>query len=308
MKSVDSSNLDEIQLDLVTSLCYRVKAKIFKKKLDKNSFIPNTYKQALKSPNIKKWLTVTFSEFEQLISLETLKFLPYEALLKGRKPLTNRLVFKEKKDQYDVTIKFKVRLVVRSFIQIEGVDYFETFASIIIPFFWRILLAIATINDWEVEQIDFVEAFLNTDLKEDIYMQILEGFKTFAVKISKKKPKIVRLFKKLGYNPFEKQIILFAKALYGLKQSLKEWQLKLKTLLSELSFKPLVSDSAVFYNPESGIFIMTFVDDCLLIDSKLSEINVVKRKIAKEYVIKDRGPVAYFLGVQIIRDRTKRLL
>src|SRR6266699_635489 len=108
IKPVDSLDSDEMQLDLVISLCYRVKVKIFKKKLDKNSSTPNTYKQALKSLNVKEWLAATFSEFEQLISLETLKFLFYEALPKGRKPLTNRLVFKQKKDQYDVTIKFKV--------------------------------------------------------------------------------------------------------------------------------------------------------------------------------------------------------
>ena len=98
MKPVDSSNLDEIQLNLITSFCYRVKVKIFKKKLDKNSFTPNTYKQTLKNPNVKEWLAVTFNEFEQLINLETFKFLPYEALSKDRKLLTNRLVFKEKKD------------------------------------------------------------------------------------------------------------------------------------------------------------------------------------------------------------------
>ncbi len=109
------------------------------------------YKQALKSPNVKEWLAATFSEFEQLISLETFKFLFYEVLLKGRKLLTNRLVFKEKKDQYDVIIKFKVRLVVRGFMQIEGVDYFEIFVSIIISLFWCILLVIVVINDWEVE-------------------------------------------------------------------------------------------------------------------------------------------------------------
>ena len=75
-----------------------------------------------------------------------------------------------------------------------------------------------------------------------------------------------------------------------------------------MGFKLLVLDFAVFYNPENGIFIVTFVDDCLLIGPKFSEINAIKRKIAKEYVIEDRGPVVYFLGVQIIRDRTKRLL
>ncbi len=175
------------------------------------------YKQALKSPNVKEWLAIIFNEFEQLISLETFKFLFYKVLFKGRKPLTNWLVFKEKKDQYDVIIKFKARLVVRGFMQIEGIDYFETYASTTISSSWRILLAIVVINDWEVEQIDFVGAFLNTDLKENIYIQIPEGFEAFVVKISKEKSKIARLFKKLGYNLFKKQIILFAKALYGLK-------------------------------------------------------------------------------------------
>jgi len=53
---------------------------------------------------------------------------------------------------------------------------------------------------------------------------------------------------------------------------------------------------------------VTFVNDYLFIGSNINEINVVKRKIAKEYIIEDRSPAAYFLEVQIIRDRTKRLL
>ena len=64
--------------------------------------------------------------------------------------------------------------------------------------------------------------FLNTDFKKDIYIQTPKDFKTFTTKISKEKPKIAKLFKKLNYNPSKKQIILFIKALYSLKQSLKE--------------------------------------------------------------------------------------
>ncbi len=93
---------------------------------------------------------------------------------------------------------------------------------------------------------------------------------------------------------------MFTKALYGLKQSLKKWQFKLKTFLSELGFKPLVSDFAIFYNPDNGIFIMTFIDDYLFIGFNINKINAVKRKITKEYIIKDRDPATYFLGVQII--------
>src|SRR6266699_3847453 len=122
----------------------------------------------------------------------------------------------------------------------------------------------------------------------DIYIQISEGFEAFATKISKEMPKIARLFKKLGYNLFKKQIILLAKALYSLKQSFRKWQLKLKTFLNELSFKLLVLNFAVFYNPDNGIFIMTFVDDCLFIGININEINIIKKKIVKEYAIEDR--------------------
>ena len=53
-----------------------------------------------------------------------------------------------------------------------SINYIDTFASTIIPPTWRIILALATINDWEIEQIDFIRAFLNGDLKEDIYIEI----------------------------------------------------------------------------------------------------------------------------------------
>ncbi len=85
--------------------------------------------------------------------------------------------------------------------------------------------------------------------------------------------------------------------LYGLKQSFKEWQLKFKTFLDELGFKPLILNSAVFYNLDNNIFIMIFIDDYLFIDFNINKINVVKRKIVKEYVIKDRSPAVYFLKV-----------
>ncbi len=45
---------------------------------------------------------------------------------------------------------------------------------------------------------------------------------------------------------------------------------------------------------------MTFVDDYLLIGPNINKINTIKKKIAKKYTIKNRGPTAYFLKVQII--------
>ena len=65
-----------------------------------------------------------------------------------------------------------------------------------IPLTWRILLALVVINDWEIKQIDFIRAFLNGDLKEDIYMEIPSEL----IKLAAKDPKFVNLAAKCGFN------------------------------------------------------------------------------------------------------------
>ena len=40
----------------------------------------------------------------------------------------------------------------------------------------RLLLTLAAIYDWEIQQFDVVSAFLNAELKEEVYMEQPEGF------------------------------------------------------------------------------------------------------------------------------------
>ena len=62
--------------------------------------------------------------------------------------------------------------MVRGFLQVESINYIDIFISTTIPLTWRILLTLVAINNWEIEQIDFIRAFLNGNLKKDIYMEI----------------------------------------------------------------------------------------------------------------------------------------
>ncbi|KAK2070916.1 hypothetical protein P8C59_005377 [Phyllachora maydis] len=119
---------------------------------------------------------------------------------------------------------------------------------------------------------------------------------------------IYKLLLKYGYNPSTPNIIKLSKALYGLKQSPREWQDKLKILLKSLGYLPLISDLGVFYNAKTCHFIVTYVDDCLFIGPNIGYITDLKKRLNKVYAIEDLGPAAYFLGVQIIRDRPKRHL
>ncbi|KAK2071803.1 hypothetical protein P8C59_006198 [Phyllachora maydis] len=119
---------------------------------------------------------------------------------------------------------------------------------------------------------------------------------------------IYKLLLKYGYNPSTPNIIKLSKALYSLKQSPREWQDKLKILLKSLGYLPLILDPGVFYNAKTCYFIVTYVDNCLFIGPDIGYITDLKKRLNKVYAIEDLGPAAYFLGVQIIRDRPNRRL
>ncbi|KAK2069313.1 hypothetical protein P8C59_003904 [Phyllachora maydis] len=312
---LDNSDLilegDKMQLDYykllaktssyILSFVYKARKRVISK-----DSTPTTYKQVLKLPRDErsKWLEAITKEFIQLLELGVFKFLPRSLLPSNCKLITCRNVLKVKKDAKNRPIKYKSRLVARGFMQVEGLDYTVTYASTSIPPTWRILLAIGAVLDWEIEQADFIGAFLNSALREEIYMEIPEGLLDLAA-FNKA---IYKLLLKYGYNPSTPNIIKLSKALYGLKQSPREWQDKLKILLKSLGYLPLISDPGVFYNAKTCYFIVTYVDDCLFIGPNIGYITDLKKRLNKVYAIEDLGPAAYFLGVQIIRDRPNRRL
>ncbi|KAK2072811.1 hypothetical protein P8C59_007145 [Phyllachora maydis] len=286
---LDNSDLisegDKMQLDYykllaktssyILSFVYKARKRVISK-----DSTPTTYKQVLKLPRDErsKWLEAITKEFIQLLELGVFKFLPRSLLPSNRKLITCRNVLKVKKDAKNRPIKYKSRLVARGFMQVEGLDYTITYAS--------------------------TRAFLNSALREEIYMEIPKGLLDLAAS----NKAIYKLLLKYGYNPSTPNIIKLSKALYSLKQSPREWQDKLKILLKSLGYLPLISDPGVFYNAKTCHFIVTYVDDCLFIGPNIGYITDLKKRLNKVYAIEDLGPAAYFLGVQIIRDRPNRRL
>ena len=64
----------------------------------------------------------------------------------------------------------------------------------------------------------------------------------------------------------------------------------------------------MYINLKERLFIITFVDDYIIISPKKKIIRALKAQLGLKYVIKDRGPAFYFLGVEILRDRANKLL
>jgi hypothetical protein len=72
--------------------------------------------------------------------------------------------------------RYKARLVARGFTQTYGVDYNETLAPVIKFTSIRCILALATLEDMEIHQMDVKTTFLNGKIEEEIYMEQPQGF------------------------------------------------------------------------------------------------------------------------------------
>jgi hypothetical protein len=88
----------------------------------------------------------------------------------GQKAMKSKWVFKWKADGH-----YHARLVANGFTQIQGIDYEETFSPVARFESLRLILALATLEDWEIHQMDIKSAFLNRLLEEEIYMSNQKG-------------------------------------------------------------------------------------------------------------------------------------
>ncbi|GKD72883.1 zinc finger, CCHC-type containing protein [Tanacetum coccineum] len=64
--------------------------------------------------------------------------------------------------------KFKAQFVIQGFRPKEGIDYFDTYALVARITTIRLLLALATIHNLVIHQMDVKTAFLNGDLDEEV--------------------------------------------------------------------------------------------------------------------------------------------
>ena len=64
----------------------------------------------------------------------------------------------------------------------------------------------------------------------------------------------------------------------------------------------------MYINLKERLFVIIFVDDYIIIGPDKKNIRALKAQLGLKYVIEDRGPAFYFLGVEILRDKVNRLL
>ncbi|GJW19850.1 putative ribonuclease H-like domain-containing protein [Tanacetum coccineum] len=132
----------------------------------------------------------------------------------GKRAIGTKWVYSCKKDERDIVIKNKARLVAQGYTQEEGIDYDEVFAPVARIKAIRLFLAYASFKDFMVYQMDVKKsAFLYGKIEEEFYVCQPPGFED---------------------PDFPDRVYKVEKTLYGLHQAPKALYETLSTYLSTM--------------------------------------------------------------------------
>nr|GEX47428.1 hypothetical protein [Tanacetum cinerariifolium] len=153
-------------------------------------------------------------------------------------------IYKIKTDESGMVLKNKARLVAQGFRQEEGIDFKESFAPVARIEAICIFIANAAHKNITIYQMDVKTAFLNGELKEEVYVSQPEGF------FDQDNPSHVYKLKK---------------ALYSLKQAQRAWYDMLSSFLIFKQFSKGAVDPTFFtrYAGNDLLLVQIYVDDII---------------------------------------------
>ena len=237
--------------------------------LSVSKFIPETYRQAMDSPDSVHWQEAMNDE---MTSLEENNVFDVVTLPQGATAVGGRWVYTMKDTASDTPI-YKARYVAKGYSQVEGRDYFDTFAPTPKMTSIRSIIQIAAQHDFIVHQMDVKTAYLNAPIDCPIYVVQPEGFRT------------------------SNSVWKLNKSLYGLKQSGKNWNDHIHEFFDSNNFIRSETDPCIYFKTDNDgyITIILWVDDIVLAGSSLSFIEKIKEIMKARFKMKDLGRIKQFL-------------
>ncbi|GKB71532.1 ribonuclease H-like domain-containing protein [Tanacetum coccineum] len=147
----------------------------------------------------------------------------------------------------------------------------------------RYLIGLVVFNNWPLYQLDVNNAFLYSDLHEEVYMSLPPGY----------------------YDKNETKVCRFVKSLYGLKQAPRQWNEKLTCALIENGFIQSKNDYSLYVKGKKGIFtaLLVCVDDIDVTGNNHAEIEKFKQFLSLKFMIKDIGKLKYFMGIEVLENQ-----
>ncbi|WAQ86172.1 hypothetical protein PtA15_6A804 [Puccinia triticina] len=144
----------------------------------------------------------------------------------------------------------------------------------------RILLTLAAKNNWPVYNFDFVAAYLNAPINEEVWVQAPEGLDVEAG-----------------------EACLLKKALYGMKKAARCWWKHLRGTLADLGYISSYYDSSVYTlsNKVNRSIIWVHVDNGIVTGSSDEALKLLETQLKGSLEIKWEEGLSSMVGVKITR-------
>jgi hypothetical protein len=242
----------------------------------KEILTPATYDEAVSSKQCREWTQAIDDERTSLLTNDTFEIVDRKD---GVNLVTTKWVFKVKQLPNGQIDKYKACLVARGFTQCYGIDYFETFSPVVRLEALRLLVAVAALKHYKIHQMDVPSAYLQSPLKEDVYLEPPEGIEVPDGKV-----------------------LHLKKGLYGLKQSGRLWNQTITQFFEKHGLLAIPADHSVFTNKDGTLTVALYVDDLLIFAPSEREMVDLKQGLTDQFKIKDLGEARYLLGVQLLQE------
>ncbi|GJU26749.1 retrovirus-related pol polyprotein from transposon TNT 1-94 [Tanacetum coccineum] len=235
---------------------------------------PKNFKQAMTEPS---WIDAMQEEIHEFERLEVWELVPY---LDNVFLIKLKWIYKVKTDEFGEVLKNKARLVAQVFRQEEGINFEESFAPVARIEAIRIFVANAAHKNMTIYQMDVKTAFLNGELKEEVYVSQPEGF------VDQDNPSHVYKLKK---------------ALYGLKQAPRAWYDMLSSFLISQQFSKGAVDPTLFTRHAGNdiLLVQIYVDDIIFASTNTAMCNEFANQMTNKFKMSMMGQMSFFLGLQI---------
>nr|GEU38679.1 hypothetical protein [Tanacetum cinerariifolium] len=162
------------------------------------------------------------------------------------------------------------------------IDYEETFSPVARFETISIILAVAAKQQWKLYHFYMKSAFLNGDLKEDVYVSKPPGFESMT---------------------HTNKVFCFPKVLYGLKQAPRAWYSKIDEFFHENGFIRSQHEPTLYVKWQGTdiLIVSLYVDDMIYASSSSQLIFEFQASMKKMFDMTDLGELRSIFGLEIIQ-------
>lgn len=194
-------------------------------------------------------------------------------------------VYANKYDTDGNIIKRKARLVAKGYTQIPGLDYNQTYTSVVHLESFRMVAAITPALGLHIWQVDIVATFLYSQNKFTTYMRQPPGFVTWGE---------------------DNKVLQVVKTLYGMLQGGYDFQVEMSSTYESLGYYKLLADPCVHSRVIKDEFTITstYTDNIFGRSSTKEGAKKAKEDIKACFEIKDVGELGYILGIHVEKDES----